>query len=313
MTVDCVAFENLPLGQTYQVGDSFTDSGITVTIQPFTLWKGGPATGHAEVEKGGAAGGSGLELEVNNVNLDFDFGGPIDRLTLRFGEYGGNLNLDVNGDFRNFKNFQDLNGTTLGGVVVRVTNGYGNDQGTLSLKGPIKSFVIGGQELWIDDVCATTGMQCMHFESLSLGQTYQVGDSFTDSGITATVEPFAWAGGTTTSGGYAQVENRAAAGGSGQDLQVNNVNVVFDFGGTSDGLILRFGEYGGNLNVEVNGDVRNFQDFHDIDNDVIGGVSVAVANGFGNDQGTLALKGVIKSFSVGGQELFIDEVCNAQA
>jgi hypothetical protein len=311
MTVDCVGFEGLPLGQTYQVGDTFTNSGVTVTVQQFMLRKGNPATGHAEVENGGAAGGSGLELEVNNVNLDFNFGAVISVLTLRFGEHGGNLNLDVNGDFHNFKNFQDLNNAIVGGVAVSVTNGGGNDQGILTLNGPIKSFVIGGQELWIDDVCAGTGMRCVDFESLALGQTYQVGDSFTDSGVTAAVEPFAWAGGGTTSGGYAQVEDRAAAGGSGQELQVNNVNLAFDFGGPIDSLTLRFGEYGGNLNIEINGDARNFRDFQDINNDVIGGVAVAVTNGLGNDQGTLTLKGVIKSFSIGGQELWIDEVCDA--
>jgi hypothetical protein len=34
-----------------------------------------------------------------------------------------------------------------------VVNGFGNDQGTLTLEGVIDTFALGGQELWIDDLC----------------------------------------------------------------------------------------------------------------------------------------------------------------
>ncbi|MEE8524447.1 MAG: hypothetical protein V3T72_10990, partial [Thermoanaerobaculia bacterium] len=70
-----------------------------------------------------------------------------------------------------------------------------------------------------------------------------------------------------------------------------------------------FGEFGGNLNIEINGDFQNFGDFADIDGMIIGGVQVAVTNGFGNDQGTLLLTGEIHSLAIGGQELVIDHVC----
>jgi hypothetical protein len=38
-------------------------------------------------------------------------------------------------------------------VTVAVVNGLGNDKGRLELTGTIDSFAVGGQELWIDDVC----------------------------------------------------------------------------------------------------------------------------------------------------------------
>lgn len=91
---------------------------------------------------------------VNNVNLTFDFGGPISGLTMRFGEYGGNLNIMISNDFQNFGNFADINGSTIGGVDVSVVNGFGNDQGSLSLAGTSDGFfTVGGQELVIDEVC----------------------------------------------------------------------------------------------------------------------------------------------------------------
>ncbi len=147
-----VDFEDLTLGTSYIVGDSFTSGGVNVTNQTFT-WSGGtPASGgFSQVENGGLAGGSGLEIEVNNILLDFDIA-PTTNLSLNFGEYGGNLNIVVNGDFRNFANFTDIDMMMIGGVDVSVTNGLGNDRGFLSLTGAITSFAIGGQELWIDDL-----------------------------------------------------------------------------------------------------------------------------------------------------------------
>lgn len=153
----CVDFEDLPLESEYRVGDTFVASGVSVTGQTF-FWSNGTATdnGFARVESGGLAGGSGQDIQVNNINLAFDFGVPLPGLSLRFGEYGGNLNVEVNGDLRNFENFADIDGLQIGGVDVAVTAGQGNDQGRLALTGTINSFAIGGQELWLDDVCPTT-------------------------------------------------------------------------------------------------------------------------------------------------------------
>ncbi|MCA9953099.1 MAG: PKD domain-containing protein [Anaerolineales bacterium] len=155
--VECVDFEDLPLEATLNVGDSFVDSGVTVTGQTFFRSNGQSTDGgFARVEDGGLAGGSGQEVQVNNINLAFDFGTILPGITLHFGEFGGNLNLTVNGDFRNFKNFDQIDGGIIGGVVASVTGGTDQAQGMLMLQGEISSFAIGGQELWIDDVCPTS-------------------------------------------------------------------------------------------------------------------------------------------------------------
>jgi rhodanese-related sulfurtransferase len=153
-SVGCVDFEDPLLGTRFNVGDVFTDSGATITVQSFQ-WSNSKWTtgGYAVIEKDGLAGGSGQEIWVNNVNLDFDFGSPCSGISLLFGEYGGNLNIEINGDFRNFQDFVDINGLNIGGVNVVVVNGFGDDKGGLKLSGTIKSLVIGGQELCIDNVC----------------------------------------------------------------------------------------------------------------------------------------------------------------
>ena len=305
----CVDFEDLALGASYGVGDTFVDSGAVVSGQAF-IWSDGTAFagGAVQVENGGLAGGSGYELAVNNINLDFDFGAPLTGLSFRFGEYGGNLNIDVNGDFVNFDNFADIDGAMIGGVDVTVTNGLGNDMGWVRLDGAIHSFSVGGQELWLDDVCPET--ECVDFEDLMTGAAYSVGDSFTESGVQIDAQPFVWSDGTVFNGGTALVGNAGLAGGSGLEINSNNINLSFDFGAPlPTGLSLQFGEYGGNLNVEVNGDFVNFDDFDDIDGATIGGVRVEALGGGGSGAGRLFLFGAVHAFAIGGQELYIDNVC----
>jgi hypothetical protein len=147
---------------------------------------------------------------------------------------------------------------------------------------------------------------CVDFEDLTLATQYHVGDTIYTSGAIITVEQF------QGHGNYAEVGNTGEAGGSGQEMGwINNVNLRFDFNGSCDGLSLLFGEYGGSLHIDINDDPRDFEDFHDIDGDIIGGVNVSVVNGFGQDKGSLTLSGTINqnSFAIGGQELVIDHVC----
>lgn len=153
-----VRFEDLPLGERYKVGDTFVDSGTTITVRPFVFSDGTEFDdGRALVRNGGDAGGSGNEMQLGSANLDFNFGYPLQGgLSMLFGEFGGNLNIEINGDFRNFEDFAEIDGETIGGVAVSVAGGFGNDQGRLQLSGTVNSFVIGGQELWIDDVLEDT-------------------------------------------------------------------------------------------------------------------------------------------------------------
>ncbi|MCC9077128.1 GEVED domain-containing protein [Litorilinea aerophila] len=150
----CAPFEDLALGVTYHNGDTFSSYPFDFAVHAFTAGDGTVLTGgFVQVENGGQAGGSGQELEVNNSVLELLLPAPVDGVRLRFGEYGGNLNLVVNGDFRNFNNFADLHGATVGGATVSVVNGLGNDAGELEIQGSIDNFAVGGQELFVDDLC----------------------------------------------------------------------------------------------------------------------------------------------------------------
>ena len=147
---------------------------------------------------------------------------------------------------------------------------------------------------------------CVDFEDLTLGTQYSVGDTIHTEGVVITVEQF------LGQAGDAEVGDEGCAGGSGQEMGwIGNVNLRFDFNGSCDGLSLLFGEYGGGLHIDINDDPWDFEDFHEIDGKVIGGVSVSVVNGSGQGKGSLTLSGTINqnSFVIGGQELCIDHVC----
>lgn len=153
--LDCIDFEDPPLGAEYYVLDIIEDSGSKVIVQSFQ-WGTGEwdSDGLAIIQNAGDADGSGQEIWTNNVNLLIDFCEPVEGVTLRFGNYGGNNNLKVNDDFENFVDFTTLP-SSMGGATVNVTiNATSPGQiGILELCGTISTLVIGGQELAIDDIC----------------------------------------------------------------------------------------------------------------------------------------------------------------
>ena len=97
-----VDFDDLISGTVYNVGDPFTSSGVSMTVADFqwsdTTWYTG---GNVPIGNGLLTGGYGNELEwINNANVDFNFGGPVNDIAFQFMDGGGNLNIEINGDFR---------------------------------------------------------------------------------------------------------------------------------------------------------------------------------------------------------------------
>ena len=150
------------------------------------------------------------------------------------------------------------------------------------------------------------------FEDPPLGANYYVLDTFTDSGFTMTILPFQWGNGQWTFDMYATVMDQGMAGGTGQEIWLNNVNLRFIFCDPVEGLSLNFGDHGGNLNIEINSDFVNFGYFTDIDGTTIGNVDVSAVIGAGGATGKLTLKGKIKTFFIGGQARGIDDVSLSQ-
>lgn len=157
----CINFDGLVLGTTYTA--PFVADGVNINVLPFFFTvshpcAGGTTFGFAQVDPSGLVPGGSPphELEVNNVRLGFvmaDFfgGAPVKKLTMKYSELGGTVDIQINGDCYVLNNFTDLPPGIYAGVKYNATP----HKITLKRKGAaINNLQIGGQELWIDDVCA---------------------------------------------------------------------------------------------------------------------------------------------------------------
>jgi hypothetical protein len=309
----CAHFEHLPADALFTVDNVLVDASIVLTVHPL-VWSDGTvyAGGHVTLGDEGLAGGSGRELLLDNAHLDIEFGDALTGLMLRFAHLG-NINLEINGDFRNIPSLADVDGLTVGGVTVELSGGRGGAPGVLWLRstGPgaaISTLALGGQDLALDDVCPEG--HCVTMESLMDSQRFFVGDLFYDSGVQMRAAPFVRLDGTIISNGYVQVDTRGLAGGWGLDLELNNVLVAFAFSRPLRGLAFQYGQYGGTLNLNVNGQFVRVVDWDDLHGLQVGGVQVSVVPMAGQ-RGSVYLLGEVRHLAIGGQQLWIDNVCPA--
>ena len=311
---DAPNWEDQPLGNTHFVGHNITASGIDVTFHCFEwLPSGNTCNGQAVIDNRNLACGTGFDLGLNNINVRMNFAGsgmPQNNLKVLYGEYGGNVNLRVNGDPRNVADFASLHGTVVGGTTVLVNQFPGSTCGEITFQGVTEDLWIGGQELWIDGFDADQPDPCdFGYEDLSFGDVYVNGSSFLTNGLACDIKPIKYFDGSFGFG-EALVDASGMACDTGNEITTNNCVVNHDFGGSVgpyQDVTFKAGEYGGMINVEINGDLRVAADYIDLDGQYIGGVLLTVVSG-GTGQGCslIDLKGVVYNLGLGGQEHWID-------
>jgi len=150
----CLRMEAPPPGTTAGVGPLLALPEGNVSLRPFlhTFWDAG---GTSTIVVSNFAGGSPVqENNLNNITLVVVPTAGANVATFAYADFGGNVNLRVNGALANLP---DLSAApaVLGGVNVTVTriNLLGFHFGTVTLNGNINMFGVGGQELFVDDVC----------------------------------------------------------------------------------------------------------------------------------------------------------------
>jgi hypothetical protein len=135
------------------------ENGVQVSVQNFFWVGGGGAFNYAEVDFPPVVFANGQAAGTNNINLQFYFGNlgwlPT-KVYFSYLDLGGNENLSVNGSAFHVGEL-NLAPAVLGGRNVSVaswavpggTSGFAKISG-----GSIKHITVGGQEFWIDKVCA---------------------------------------------------------------------------------------------------------------------------------------------------------------
>ena len=154
---DLPRWESVAIGVNWNAGDVAMVDGVRVEFYPISYCDGTFGNGLAQVI-GPSKCSVGHRLNLNNLNANFAFAvssGPQNSAIMRFGEYGGSMNIRINGGaLICFNNMIDIDGATIGGVIVQVVaGGFGNDCGEVHFIGLINQLLIGGQEFWIDGIC----------------------------------------------------------------------------------------------------------------------------------------------------------------
>lgn len=161
----CVTMDHLMVGTQYgkPIGQSpravaFIENGIRVNVDRYEKTPGGYAFNQAQIESASPTFGTKNVIKVNNISLTFNFNGwpnGAQKVTLDFLEKGEFQNLSINGS-PVYKGSLTKVPSRIGSVKITSTwsSGKGN-KGTLELTGQIKTLSIGGQELWLDNVCGS--------------------------------------------------------------------------------------------------------------------------------------------------------------
>lgn len=138
----------------------FTENGITVTVDKFLQVNGNTAFNEAQIDNLLVPGAATQSLRLNNIAVRFDMtasGYVPQGATVYYVDYGGSEHLSINDDAPIADDLAAMSGATNGGATVTVTpgaGGPGNVSCAVKIAGAMKSLALGGQEFWIDAVCA---------------------------------------------------------------------------------------------------------------------------------------------------------------
>jgi hypothetical protein len=136
----------------------FTANGIPVSVHDFVFSGGGGTFNVANIDVAPVPFGSGQSMRTNNINLEFDFGNigfAAREVRFEFLDLGGFENISVNGSSIFVGDLSAVS-SPMGGVSVSVstTPVAGGKKGIVILTGSVQKIRVGGQEFWIDNICA---------------------------------------------------------------------------------------------------------------------------------------------------------------
>jgi len=131
--------------------DVLDENGVTMSVESFVLGSS-DLFFFATVKPAGSIAFDTQALALDNISVRFDLadvGFDVDLITFDVADFGGASNLSVNDQSLHVLDaIADLPADVTPDVTASFLDG------TVTLSGPIQSFLIGGQELVIDNVSA---------------------------------------------------------------------------------------------------------------------------------------------------------------
>lgn len=132
----------------------FNEQGVPVSVENFLLSNGNTTFNFAQVTAGSETNNY---INFNNINLRFDFrelGFEVTEVTILVADFGGSENIAVNDERLLSGDIKDaFGGRPIAEGVTMTFSPTGNNTGTVTLNGRIRSLTIGGQEFLLDNLC----------------------------------------------------------------------------------------------------------------------------------------------------------------
>ena len=309
----------------------------------------GATYGSAAVTSALPTVGSGQVLTTSNILAVYDMSAfpNVNEVSFVFFDGAGIENLQVNGHALLTGELETMPTAVAPGVTMSVTTSAypGYQTGTVVLTGNVQKLEIGGQQFFVDHICVKhdgTVIQAPNtggctatcdvftgFDVLTAGDRY--GDpaeganinvapgtqATTSDGVPIYLEPLHDFGSTYYN--YMAVDAHYGGWGTGMSLWTNNITAQFDIQSVvdiTDTVCIEFRDEGGFENLWVNGAApatspNGYGGLMVFNGAVIGGVQVQVtgANVGYAFEGTITLIGDVDKLSIGGQELWLDNLC----
>ena len=147
------------------------------------------------------------------------------------------------------------------------------------------------------------------FDQSTVGQTFNVGATFPVPNVDARFMRFRSINNTWEYGQATITDGGEANGFGPKELQMANIAVRMTPSFTATTAKFRYADCGGSVNLAVNGQLSNVQDFSKVPGS-LGGTTVSVSEtSFGGCRfGVVGVVGDVDGLRFGGQELFVDDI-----
>lgn len=345
-----VDFESLKLGTkfgrtvnspnppgSYIFAENFIDVSVHIFHRDATTF----CFDHCEVVNALPDFGNGKIMSLNDISLQFDFSniGYHDYyITFRVANSGKVINLQVNGNTPVIIGDLSLNapGNPAPGVTlwISTTNISGGTNSKVKLFGKVNTLLIGGENILLANIQAhqsesnpnPTLKNYVTFDGQILNEKWGGGPPkfnnpadwiFTEDNIPVSLHEFFP---VSNNVGYVfnqcYIESATNLGfGSGQVMVTDSISLVFDFtrcGERRNWVKLRFADFGGIQNLEINGYQFYISGLDDAIGNPAPGITLYISRDLPTtsfSKATVHILGNVGHLVIGGEKLALDDIC----
>ena len=319
----------------------FVENLIDVSVQNFYRDATTTHFGYCEIINALPDFGNGKIMSLNDISLQFDFSniGYNDYyITFRVADFGNVENLQVNGHSPVIIGDLSLNapGNPAPGVTlwISTTNIAGGTNAKVKLFGKVDSLLIGGQNILLANIQAhpsesnpnPTLKNYVTFDGQIINEKWGSGPPkfnnpadwiFTEDNISVSLHEFFP---VNSNVGYVfnqcYIESASNLGfGSGQVMFTDSISLVFDFtscGERRNWVKLRFADFGGIQNLEINGHQFYIGGLDDAIGNPAPGITLFISRDLPTtsfSKATIHILGNVGHLVIGGEKLALDDIC----